>query len=335
MQHNFKTTGDYWRRMVFEHHPQIGWWHIPNLRARLYLGETYHFVETNSAGMRASQDYSPKKPKDKLRIAFLGDSYTAGDGVSNGKRFSDMFETQYNHIESLNFGLNSSGTDQQLLIFEEIASQYDADVYIWGICVENIARNLCHCRPSWDYSEHQVIFRPKPFFTLNSHDELELRNTPVPEEKRTKDNLGDWEHSFPYLHEKYPGDPYAIYREGDSLHWQIMKKIFQRFLRQVKGKTVLLVPLPMVDHYMQRFPTQFYMERFKELENKEHDVHVIDLMPALSSVHPNLRKGFSFPTDPHYTPEAHRNVFKTLEYALTQINPHILNPSSHWQGSKC
>jgi hypothetical protein len=30
----------HWRRQVNGYHPVIGWWHLPNLYARLALGQT-------------------------------------------------------------------------------------------------------------------------------------------------------------------------------------------------------------------------------------------------------------------------------------------------------
>lgn len=309
-----------WRRQVYAHHPVIGWWHPPNLYARLSLGGTHHVLQTNAAGMRSSRDYPHISPPGRRRVAFLGDSYTAGDGVSNDQRFSDLLETRFLHLDALNFGLNGSGTDQQLLIFESLAKQYSVDAYVLCICVENIARNMYTCFPSFSFRERLVVYRAKPFFELGTHG-LVLRNQPVPVEKRPVDALRDWQCSFPYV----PGDtdPYAIYRTPESMHWLLMKAIFRRFLDQVRGTPVFIVPFPMYNHYLEEHPAT-YMPRFAELDDPASRVHVVDLLPAFTQVPLHQRNDFRFPNDPHYTATAHHVVADALEYNFSRLCPELL-----------
>lgn len=322
MNLKFKTENCYWRRQTFEYHPQIGWWHIPNMYARLPLGGEFHNFQTNSIGMRSSKEYLKNIPKNKKRILILGDSYTAGDGVCNDKRFSDILENRYPNLEVMNFGLNGSGTDQQLLIFETIAKDFDADAYIFCICIENIARNLCTCRPSFDFKEHSIIYRPKPYFTIYN-DGLQLQNVPVPLEKRSADNLGDWQCSFPYLKE-YPNDPYAIYHDANGPYWILMKKILERFMEQIHHKPIFILPMPMYTHYLGEAPPS-YLPRFNELENLNKKRYILDVLPSMKA-HPS-RNNFRFPTDPHYTQSAHALLADFLDYSIKHYEPEILEAS--------
>ena len=310
----------HWRRQVYAYHPVLGWWHLPRTYARLALGETYHVFETNDAAMRASRDYPRARPAGRKRVVFLGDSYTAGDGVSNGQRFTDLLEARFPGLDALNFGLNGSGTDQQLLIHETMAREYEADAYVFCLCPENIARNAYSCFPSYSFRERLTVYRPKPWFELNGGG-LALRNQPVPLEKRRAEALGDWRCAFPYV----PGvrDPYAVYADAEGAHWRLMKAILQRFLAQVRGKPVLLVPLPMDVHYLERFPPT-YMARFRELDAPADGVHVVDLLPAFARVPARRRRELRFPGDPHYTPPAHAIVADALEYALARHCPQVL-----------
>lgn len=312
----------YWRRQVFAHHDVIGWWYVPNLHARVPLGGTFHNVTTNAAGMRSLRDYPHERPAGRKRIVFLGDSYTAGDGVSNAQRFTDLLEARYPHLDAMNFGLNGTGTDQQLLIFETIAGHYTADAYVFCICVENIARNLYTCFPSFDFREQQLVYRPKPYFELADAG-LVLCNQPVSLEKRDKDALGDWRCSFPYL----PGsdDPYAIYAYPDRLHWRTMKAILRRFLDSVRGKPVFIVPMPMYNHYLEQHPPT-YWPRFQELEDKSGKVFVVDLLPAFVQRPRTERASFRFPDDPHYTAAAHALVADEIEKAVREHSPALLHP---------
>lgn len=305
-------TRSFWRRQVYEYHPVLGWWHLPSLYARLPLGQTYHRLTTNSVGMRSDRDYPKKCPDGRRRIIFLGDSYTAGDGVSNGQRFTDLLEQRFPSLDALNFGLNGSGTDQQLLIYETVAAEYEADAYVFCICIENIARNLYHCFPSYDWREQQVAYRPKPYFDFDEGG-LILRNVPVPRERRLADELRGWNYGFPYF--RGDPDPYAIYKDPESVHWKIMKAILGRFLNKVRGAPVFIVPMPMYQHYLEEHAPN-YLQRFGELANPVERVHVVNLLPAMLAVPLEHRRRFRFPDDPHYTAAAHSLVADALEYQL-------------------
>jgi carbamoyltransferase len=318
MNEKFKVAENFWRRQTFEYHPVIGWWHIKNLYAKIPLGGLTHNFYSNSIGMRSSREYTALPVNNKKRIIFFGDSYTAGDGVSNEHRFSDLLEMNYPNLEVMNFGLNGSGTDQQLLIYESLSKEYEADAYVFCVCVENIVRNFCTCRPSFDFKEHKLVYRPKPYFEI-VHDQLILRNNPVPREKRSKDSLGDWTCNFPYL-ENYPKDPYAVYNFEEGPYWLLMKKIVQNFMDQVVPKPVFIVPMPMLDHYLERSPAS-YWPRFKSLEDKKNKRYVIDILTALKSS--PQRKNFYFYNDPHYTESAHALIAKVLDYNLHRFHPEL------------
>lgn len=318
----------YWRRLVYANHEVIGWWHISNLYARIPLGGTFHNLTTNSVGMRSMREYPLEKPPGRTRIAFLGDSYTAGDGVSNEQRFTDLLEARYPFLDAMNFGLNGTGTDQQLLIFETIAHRYAADAYVFCVCVENIARNLYTCFPSFDLRERRVVYRPKPYFELTAEG-LVLRNQPVSIEKRPEDALGDWRYSFPYIPESE--DPYAIYAYPDRPHWKTMRAILRRFTAAVSGKPVFIVPFPMYNHYLEHHrPT--YWPRFKELEDESAGVFVVDLLPAFKRRPLAERQSFRFDDDPHYTAAAHAVVADEIGKALRERCPYLLHSPSRMTG---
>ena len=314
-------TTSFWRRQVYEYHPLIGWWHLPDIHARMPLGQTYHQLLTNSAGLRSEREYPRARPSGRKRIVFLGDSYTAGDGVSNSQRFTDLLEQRFSNLDAMNFGLNGSGTDQQLLIYESMAAGYEADAFVFCICIENIARNLYDCFPSYDLREQLVAYRPKPYFKLVDGD-LVLSNSPVPRERRLTENLGEWQCSFPYI----PGesDPYAIYNIPDSEHWRTMRAILNRFLSAVKGAPVFIVPMPMYQHYLGEQPPN-YLQRFLELGNAAERVYVVDLLPAMQTVPLERRQGFRFSDDPHYTAAAHSLVADALEYQFALRAPYLLD----------
>ncbi|MDX2112984.1 MAG: SGNH/GDSL hydrolase family protein [Alphaproteobacteria bacterium] len=320
---HFAVYKTHYRRQPFTYHPQLGWWHLPDFYARLALGQTYHVFETNRHGMRDGVSHTHSKEQVGSRLTFLGDSYTAGDGVNNHERFSDIMA---GHMPSrpavMNFGLNSSGTDQQLLIAEHLALAFETDAIIWGICVENIARNLCNCRPSWDFSQHRTVYRPKPRFVLENG-ELVADGSVLTNHSLLKDDItsGRWiDHPHHYLPDGM--GVYDLYRADAAEPWQLMKAIIQRLIKRAAGIPVMLVPLPMVDHYEGR-AEPYYMDRFSELHAPENKVFVVDVLPALRAAPASQKAAFRFPDDPHYTPAAHRLVGQVLAHECQRLLPEL------------
>ena len=94
-----------WQRQFLEYHPVVGLWYVPNLRVRIPHEGGSYALATNSVGMRANREYSRSSERSAVRILLLGDSFSAGDGVNNEDRFSDVLERQHPGLEVLNFGL--------------------------------------------------------------------------------------------------------------------------------------------------------------------------------------------------------------------------------------
>lgn len=164
-------------RMLFRHHPRLGHLWIPHLTARIPHEGGGYLVHTNGQGFRSDVEFSPEKG-DRPRILFFGDSMTAGDGCSNSERFPEMIGEMLG-AEVYNYGLSGSGTDQQLLILEDLARGIQADLVVLCVYVENIARIKAAFRPTLDRLTRREVLAPKPYFVLEDGS-LRLCNVPVP-----------------------------------------------------------------------------------------------------------------------------------------------------------
>ncbi|MGD0390640.1 MAG: SGNH/GDSL hydrolase family protein, partial [Tepidisphaeraceae bacterium] len=175
-----------------EYHPTIG--HRYKLNTRQVLprpgGGEYTLV-TNSIGIRSEREYAIAKPAGVFRIVVLGDSFAAGQYVSNDQRFSEIMERRLPGVEVMNFALEGTGTDQQLLIFESMAKAFDPDLVILMPFLQNIRRNLVDARAAYDPKTLKPVLRQKPRFELMPSGRLELCNVPVPQEARPMDDRGD------------------------------------------------------------------------------------------------------------------------------------------------
>ena len=61
-------------------------------------------------------EFHSTKTENFKPILRFGDSYTAADGVSNKKRYSDVLMQMLPNTEIYNFGMPGTGTDQQYFI---------------------------------------------------------------------------------------------------------------------------------------------------------------------------------------------------------------------------
>ncbi|MBS0262244.1 MAG: hypothetical protein JSS02_09865, partial [Planctomycetes bacterium] len=130
-------------RMVSRHHPRIGTEFEPGVRVTRPRPDGGTFVvQVNSAGIRSNREYTLQKPPGVYRILVFGDSQAAGCYQCNEHRFSDLIEERNRDIEVINFSIPGSGTDQQLLLFEEVIGKYEHDLLIVFPYLNNIYRNF-------------------------------------------------------------------------------------------------------------------------------------------------------------------------------------------------
>jgi lysophospholipase L1-like esterase len=93
-----------------------------------------------------------RKNPTKTNIAFVGDSVTWGFGTTNEKTtYPNTFEDIYNHSSSKQILVNNFGTpgynfDQEyLLIKEKILPEYQPDVIVWNLNVNDIWESNYSC----------------------------------------------------------------------------------------------------------------------------------------------------------------------------------------------
>ena len=173
-------------RMLIRYHPRIGQLWVADQRARIPHERGAYVVRTNSQGFRSDLEFRRER-RGRPRILFFGDSITAGDGCHNHERFAELVGADFD-AEVFNYGLSGSGTDQQLLIYEEFARDVEADLVVLAVPVHNIDRINAAFRPILDRITRRRLLVPKPYFTLSEGGELELHHVPVPLERPAEDS---------------------------------------------------------------------------------------------------------------------------------------------------
>lgn len=111
----------------------------PNSQVLATTSDFSVIYKTNSKGLR-DKEYSYIKPKNKIRILAFGDSYTFGEGVEYGKRFTDIPENHYSNLEIINFGSPGWGIDKELVLFAAEGLKYSPDYVIIFINLLDVNR---------------------------------------------------------------------------------------------------------------------------------------------------------------------------------------------------
>lgn len=98
--------------------PYLGHRGRPGFEGRFKRPEFDVLVAHDEHGFRRHEHARPRAPDGRTVLVF-GDSFTWGWGVGQGEVFTDRMNRRMPGYAVLNFGLNSSGTAQQFLIFEK------------------------------------------------------------------------------------------------------------------------------------------------------------------------------------------------------------------------
>jgi carbamoyltransferase len=125
-------------RQLYQYHPVSGYTFIPELRTRVMHEAGGYLLSSNAQGFRSRCEFQRAKGPAP-RILLFGDSFTAGMGVSENRRYGDLLEERLG-VDIFNFALPGTGTDQHYLIWKDLASQIDHDLVVIAVQVENIRR---------------------------------------------------------------------------------------------------------------------------------------------------------------------------------------------------
>lgn len=324
-----------------EHDPVVGYRYVAGTRRTLPRpgGGEYEIV-INADGIRSDREFSAEVPKGRFRILVFGDSYAAGQFVSNQNRFTELLERRNPAWEVINFALEGTGTDQQLLLYEQVADRFEHQLVILFPFLQNIRRNLVEARAAFDPETGLKVLRPKPRFELIDG-ELHLRNSPVPAEappaegaavgpadpgftsderqgvlhqmkaSLSRSSLGRSLKSWVYAVK--PWEPFPEYRDPQSAGWTLMEAILGRFGERVSPRPFVIVPL-FYDSYVRYRMARNYWKRFAKLE--QENVHVLDLLPHFRQLGSGAVKCYQVPHDCHFSNFGHLVVAEALEREL-------------------
>lgn len=322
-------------RQIFQYDPLIGYRYIPGLKARIPHEGGGYLLQVNSDGFRCPHDFEPVKKEGRQRILLFGDSFTAGDGVSDGSRFGDILEKEIPHLEVYNFGLPGTGTDQQYLAYREYGAGLESDLLVIAVLVENIRRVTARYRFFLNESGEKRCYA-KPYYELVDGD-LVLRNVPVDQTPLLEEELpaaarryldrggrhyqlrkviNSW--GLKSLFQRLTRyQPLPEYNSSESPSWVLMQSILSCWVAGHTGE-VLLVPLPLYHYIEETGDPAPYRSRFQELAAAA-GCHLHDPLPDLLKYPLSQRRCFRFPEDVHLTTAGHRALALSLKKVIKEI----------------
>ena len=325
-------------RSIFQYHPTYGFHFIPGVKARIPHEGGGYLVRANSAGFRSDREFVAPRTPGFRRALLFGDSYTAGDGVSNGARYGDLLENQVPGLEVYNYGLPGTGTDQHYLVYADVAPRIEHDLVIIAVLVENIRRVVSRYR-IFENAEGKHVALAKPYFSLDERRELALHHVPVPsgelpvddlpaEERRHVDRGGDL--AFvrralnllgPTVKSALQGaigqNPLPAYDSSKDPAWELLRAILCRWVSE-SSVPVMIVPLPLYHYVEDIADPSAYQARFGELA-RTAAAHLHDPLPSLRALSAAERRALRFEHDVHPTPFAHEQLARSIGSAVAQL----------------
>ncbi len=310
-------------RSIFKYHPRWGYQFRPRLYVRVAHFEPHnqrdrssYVITSNARGGRTSHEPRPS-PDGAVDLLWLGCSFTAGDGVSNQRRFSDLVEAGLAGLRCHNWALSGAGNDQQYLIHREIAPELNPQVLVVSPYVGCLGRDLVPGRESFDPFCRRRVYRPKPYFTLEGG-ELVLHNSPVPrvrfldrplgEESRRRSPACLGRRVLGRLRRLASGPEPDLgelvhYRRRGGTAYRLTRAILGKTLAQSRARYKILAPLPHHPYFLGERPPD-YLELFQEVA-RAGGARLWDVLPVFMAQEPEKREELILSHN-HYSEKAHR-----------------------------
>jgi hypothetical protein len=259
--------------------------------------------QNNRMGVRDNIEYPVKKQDGRLRVVFLGDSFTAGHGVKDvEKRFANRIRKMRPEWEIHAIAVNGFDTGEEIRVLGEAFQQgYEADAVVLIYCLNDISDII----PPWqeslnriyeDFSKTNILIRES--FALN-HFYYRLQRSSSPELRGY----------YSFVREAYGGEV-----------WEEQKKRLRLFrdVLAYRGVKLLVVTFPFLQEIG---PDYSYREIHQKIGEfwKESGVPSLDLLFSYEAFDPKQLVVSRF--DAHPNEFAHELAAKRIDEFLKKEIP--------------
>jgi len=336
---------------LMKYHPRIGYTYMPNAKLRIPWGNGGYLVRTNAAGYRSEREFVNERKPGTYRALLFGDSQSAGDGVNNAQRYSDLLEKLLPDFELNNYSLSGTGPDQQYLAYQE-QSAVQHDLLIIPLYVENLRRVNSRFLKSRDANGEEYI-RAKPYYLIEKG-ELVLHHVPVPKTAWTEQTLPPEQLQHCYMSQAVPQTavakhlsggvkavlkkvlpegvrravktaamhsekfrPVPEFDEADNPAWLVMRGILEAWIKSSRTP-VLVVPIPHYFFISSPRDAAGYQARFRELAEATK-CNLYDPLPELLKLSAEDRGGLWSDSSGHPSIRGHEILANLLAPEIERI----------------
>lgn len=302
-------------------------------------------VSINKDGM-ADREYAYAKPAGTLRIVLLGDSVTASIYTAHGLKFEELWETALTRrlgrpVEILNFGLDGTGTWEQLQLFHLRARKFQPDYvvlgFFWGNDIWNNDVSLSRRRPNPLNDEYDVATWTMPFKVAHRNSIRWLWNHSAAFQlldtlKTTVETKLDYKRALNRAQAAATGpvDPDSV--DDAALHWNsgawdLTRKLILKLKAECDavGAPLIVFGIPTLDQIARKKALPYAEFRTFLSANR---IDGIDAFDALATLDANRKKALYIGDREHLSDEGHRFFADTalprLEAALSTRAPHAV-----------
>ncbi|OGV65284.1 MAG: hypothetical protein A2283_05720 [Lentisphaerae bacterium RIFOXYA12_FULL_48_11] len=292
-------------RFWIETNPDFGVWHGPNSSYRHITPSYDVFYKANSYGARDKE--RSKESNGKKRVIVVGDSFTEGYGVEDGKRFTDLLESR-SGIEHLNFGTAGSfGPTQYYLLYKTLARQFEHDAVM--VCILPFNDFL---DDDYEYGKIAYSTHYRPFFTGQYPDyklTYSMKDPPRERSKFLESFLREFTFTGNFIkrvkglarhHQASMKKGYAGYYDYTKEQWLRLNYVLGQIRREAAGKEVIVVTIPAISDLerLQTDPASTLPVDLASFCIAENMIY-LDLLPGIRSAPEGYRACY-YKLDPHW-----------------------------------